>query len=124
MHPSPLDELRRLEESLLGSAVRNDREQVAKLLTDDFVEFGSSGRVFDKTQIIEAISGDDPATRVVTAFNVVLLGPEVALVTYRVCRSDLSGLNVSCSLRSSIWQWSPQGWRMRFHQGTPVAVGA
>jgi len=24
------------------------------------------------------------------------------------------------TLRTSIWQWTEQGWQMRFHQGTPT----
>ncbi|MDB6083608.1 MAG: hypothetical protein JWN43_1489 [Gammaproteobacteria bacterium] len=124
MPPSPHDELRRLEERLLDRAVRNDPEQVAKLLADDFVEFGSSGRIFDKAKTIDVIGDEYPVTRVVTAFDVVLLSPEVALVTYHIRRSGPSSSEVFCSLRSSVWQWSPQGWRMRFHQGTPTAVGA
>jgi hypothetical protein len=45
--------LRELEERLLASDVRSSREDVSDLLADDFVEFGRSGRVYDRQQTIE-----------------------------------------------------------------------
>ena len=39
--------LRRLEESLLNPAVRRDGERLRAMLTEDFLEFGSSGKVVD-----------------------------------------------------------------------------
>ena len=47
--------LRRLEERLLQPEVRQSAEAVADLLADDFIEFGSSGQVFNKQQIIEGL---------------------------------------------------------------------
>ena len=45
---------RRLEERLLQPEVRQSAEAVADLLADDFIEFGSSGQVFNKQQIISS----------------------------------------------------------------------
>ena len=47
--------LRELEERLLRAEVRRSPAVVAELLADEFVEFGSSGRVFDKQQMIDAL---------------------------------------------------------------------
>ena len=49
------DLLRRLEVRLLQSDVRRSPTAVADLLADEFVEFGSSGRVFDKAQSIDPL---------------------------------------------------------------------
>lgn len=117
MDPATHDELHRLEELLLTPEVRDDAAQLTQLLADEFIEFGSSGRVFDKAQIIASISGEGSVQRTITDFNAVLLAPDVALVTYRLDRAEPGDAVVS-SLRSSIWQRSAQGWRMRFHQGT------
>jgi hypothetical protein len=38
--------LRHLEECLLQPDMRKAAEEVAELLTEDFIEFGSSGRIF------------------------------------------------------------------------------
>lgn len=113
------DHLRRLELSLLDDAVRNRPDEVSALLADDFVEFGSSGRIFDKQQIIDAIRGDTGARRSVTDFRARALSDDVALLTYRV-----SGDGGRSSLRCSIWRRSGGSWRMLFHQGTPTAPPA
>jgi hypothetical protein len=48
-------ELRNLEESLLRPEVRRDSIACACLLADDFCEFGSSGTIFTKSQILQAL---------------------------------------------------------------------
>jgi len=113
-------ELEALERSLLDASVRADRAQVAELLADDFVEFGSSGRVWSKTSTIDGLSGEDAANlplRTVTDLQVKLLAADVALVTYQVTRTPPDTAPVE-TLRSSIWQRANGKWRMVFHQGT------
>jgi glyoxylase I family protein len=85
------------------------------LLTDDFLEFGQSGRVWTR-ETIAPLLGSSPdgsagaAAPELEAFEVTRLGEGVALVTYRA-----HGTN-----RSSIWVRRDGRWRMRFHQGTPL----
>ena len=47
--------LRNLEEQLLRPEIRKSRERLNELLADGFAEFGSSGRVFDKAEILERL---------------------------------------------------------------------
>jgi hypothetical protein len=111
-------DLRRSEEALLDPLVRGDRARVEKLLEDDFIEFGSSGRVWTRAQIPELLAGEGDRLIQVEDFECALLADAVALVTYRAIRADdQSGERIS-TLRSSVWTKSPAGWRMRFHQGT------
>src|SRR5712672_1179012 len=49
------DLLRSLEEQLLQPNTRRSADKLCNLLADDFVEFGSSGRTFDKSKIIESL---------------------------------------------------------------------
>ena len=51
---------RELEERLLQPDVRSSAEEIAKLLADEFIEFGSSGRVFNKDHVIEALRDEQP----------------------------------------------------------------
>ena len=44
--------LRQLEEDLLKPEVRTSRDQLKKLLADDFFEIGSSGRILFKNEDI------------------------------------------------------------------------
>jgi hypothetical protein len=47
--------LRHLEERLLQPDMRKAAEEVAELLTEDFIEFGSSGRIFHREQLIGSL---------------------------------------------------------------------
>ena len=121
MTPPEADLLRHLEEELLRPEVRKSADQVGRLLADDFIEFGSSGLVFDKSQIIEALQHEtpDPAIRVIlTDFNARGLAPGVVLVTYRTEQSGPTAPS-GYRLRSSIWKLREGRWQMVFHQGTP-----
>jgi hypothetical protein len=111
--------LRRLEETLMDPAVRADSERAAALIGDDFTEIGKSGRIYDKAAIIAELQKKSESTYAAPAiydFKVRCLSSGIALVTYRSERSA-SGY-IEEALRSSIWQWSDEGWRICFHQGT------
>lgn len=111
--------LRMLEESLLDSNVRRDGNRLRELLAEDFLEFGSSGRVWTRRAIIEMLDTETnffpPA---IEEFQCSLLAEDVALVTYRTVRTDPKTGERLASLRSSIWVFQDSDWRMRFHQGT------
>lgn len=57
---SNANELRTLEEKLLQPDFRRNRAAVAELLADDFREFGSSGRTWDKQQILDKLESEPP----------------------------------------------------------------
>jgi hypothetical protein len=111
-------QLRNLEEQLLQPEVRGSTERMAALLAEEFVEFGSSGQVFDKKQIMEALRKESPTKRSLSRFESTMLSDNIALVTYRVTRAADPGNNPVHTLRSSIWRLSNGQWQMVFHQGT------
>ena len=113
--PSIEEHLRHLEEGLLEPTFRNSPEAVDALLATDFIEFGSSGRVYDKQQALEGLRAETTIRRSLTHFATRLLAPGVVLVTYRALRHDESP---ACSLRSSIWKLTDGRWQIVFHQGT------
>ena len=110
---------RQLEERLLQAEVRQSAPELAELLADDFIEFGSSGRVFNKSQIIASLSHETPERRSLTEFKAVFLAPGVVLTTYRAFRHRATDTPIT-SLRSSIWKLIEGRWQMIFHQGTPA----
>jgi|SRR5215831_11902728 len=110
--------LRDLEEDLLKPEVRGSPDRINHLLADEFIEFGSSGRVFDKRRIIEALQQETPEKTLpisLVDFAVRRLAPNVMLVTYRATSQD----TLESRLRSSIWKLIEGRWQMVFHQGTP-----
>lgn len=111
--------IRSQEEALLQSNIRSSPNAVADLLADGFVEFGSSGRVFDKQQIIEAIGQEDTTCqRSMHDFKTTVLAPGVVLATYRVVRRCENTAKEIQTVRSSIWKLIGGRWLMIFHQGT------
>ena len=114
--------LRTLEERLLDPAVRQDRAQVDALLDDEFREFGKSGRAFDKAEILDLLQQEAELryTLALEDFAAATLAEGVVLVTYRSVWTDLESGEVVRARRSSIWILRADGWKMRFHQGTPI----
>lgn len=108
------DEIRELELSLATPPGRSSAEYLREVVSDDFREFGASGRTYGKDEAIAALlnapsppAGPGPA---LADFRVTELAPGVVLATYRT----------RLSLRSSIWRREAGAWRLYFHQGTPA----
>ena len=120
MDDSVREQLRRLEERLLHPEVRRDRAAVSALLADEFVEFGSSGRVFDKEQVLALLASETPYPIQLVDFEARMLAPSVALVLYRSIRPEGPPQPGTASRRSSIWVQRNGCWQMLFHQGTPI----
>jgi hypothetical protein len=110
--------LRALEESLLQPDVRKSAQLVA-LLADDFLEFGSSGTVYSRADLVALLQAESPSVHTTSDFRVVRLGHDAALLTYRIHRHGEPPVH---TLRSSVWRRERGGWRMLFHQGTRTAA--
>ncbi|HTW49276.1 MAG TPA: nuclear transport factor 2 family protein [Acidobacteriaceae bacterium] len=113
-------ELRALEERLLDPDVRRDRAAVASLLAVEFVEFGSSGRVYDKAAILDMLAAETPQRIELADFVARPVAPDAVLVTWRATRSDGPPHPGAASLRSSVWIRREDRWQMIFHQGTHI----
>ena len=111
------EHLKSLEEKLLNLGVRKSVEEFFQLLADDYTEFGSSGKVYNKKDTIEALRKKPAGQISAHDFKVNLLTPEVALVTYTAVKRDNAN-NETASLRSSLWKKTGEKWQIVFHQGT------
>lgn len=116
------EQLRLLEERLLQPEVRRSAEALGELLADEFVEFGSSGRVYSKRDAIEGLAHARTIRITLSDFKATLLAPGVALATYRAVKHDEPRAAMKHSLRSSIWKLLDGRWQVIFHQGTPTAA--
>lgn len=119
--PTLVERLKGLEERLLEPEVRKSAPALGELLDDDFREFASSGRIFDKAQIIRLLQDAPKAHSSLADFKAILLAPGVALTTFRYSRGAASDRPAAESLRSSVWRQTNGRWQMLFHQGTLVA---
>jgi hypothetical protein len=92
------DELEALEMELLDPEARGDPERLDLLLGNDYVEFGSSGRVYHKKLLIDMLINEAHAKVVIRDFDIRELSLDVALVTYRSV-----GGGGRETRRSSVW---------------------
>ena len=117
------DFFRSLEQKLHRPEVRRSPAVVRALLADEFIEFGSSGKVYDKASIIDALADESSAEAALVPevhhFAVQSLAPDTVLVTYQTSRRA-EGTTERATLRSSIWKLIDGRWQMLFHQGTVV----
>jgi hypothetical protein len=114
-------ELQRLELMLLDPGVRRDRKRVEELLAEDFLEFGSSGRVWTREATLELLATETYIQPGVEDFACRMLSDDVALLTYRSVRRKADGGVQAEALRSSVWIRTHGKWKMRFHQGTATS---
>lgn len=114
--------IRGLEEKLSKQSVRGSSEVVRSLLADSFVEFGRSGGISEKEEVVRSLAAESSEGReMLTARDFVLrpLADDVVLLTYRSFRL-VEGKEDRHTLRSSIWKFISGRWQMVFHQGTPT----
>ncbi len=117
MIPTDFTEIIELEKRMLDSSIRKNLVEAGKLLNDDFVEFGTSGRTYDKKAILELLS--EETSTVVEAFDFipVQLSVNVVQLRFKTRRKSKDG-SITVSLRSSLWKRVGKDWQMIFHQGT------
>ena len=110
-------ELTRLEEAMWIAATRYDLAFQQERFAPDFFEFGQSGRVYAREQLILERDGEIKARLPLDALQIRRLDEATAQVTYN-SHVEYDGV-VEHARRSSIWTRTDRGWVMRFHQGTP-----
>lgn len=108
------EQLYELENRHLQPEVRQSAEALGELLTDDYIEYGKSGRVFTRKQILESLADSPSPGLVLKDFEVTSLAPGAALTRYRIESP------IQHSLRSTVWKKINDRWQMVFHQGTPT----
>ncbi|MFF1549166.1 DUF4440 domain-containing protein [Streptomyces sp. NPDC058291] len=113
------------ELALMDPAVRASRARFEPLLDPEFVEVGSSGRRYTYADMLAWLpdhpggSPDGPRYEP-SSIEGVVLAPGLVHLTYE---TDSGGRRAR---RSSLWRRRSEetGWRMYYHQATPVPPGA
>jgi hypothetical protein len=110
------DSVIQLEKSLLEPAIRANLITLQLLLHDEFMEFGSSGRIYNKEDILESLPHEQPILLEIESIsiNTKKLSDSCILLTYKLISNHKLH-----STRSSIWINNGCQWQLIFHQGTP-----
>lgn len=111
-----------LETRLHKKEIRNSTSKVSELLADDFVEFGSSGLIYDRETTLKSLSKETSDFEIsVEDFKARWLSSDVVLVNYISNKNNPITNQRTKALRSSIWTMVAGKWKMSFHQGTIVS---
>jgi hypothetical protein len=113
-----------LEERLLLQKVRSSREELEKLISPDFIEYGSSGKVYNYLGTIAYLltNSVDTFNYSFINFKTRRLSDDTILALYILEIEKNRKINITN--RSSLWRREEDAergvWRIIFHQGTRV----
>ncbi len=111
--------LQKLETSLWRSETRFDSHYMESILAEDFIEFGRSGKIYTRKDILNTKAiADIKATLPLPDFKVLPISENVMQVIY-ISITHYNGLEKAN--RSSIWRKDNGKWKLRFHQGTIIS---
>lgn len=110
--------LTHLEEGLWLDETRFDPRWMEIVLHRDFAGVGMSGRSHSREGVIGAEPMSLKADLPLDGYRMDIVDEDVALVRY-VSRDRING-SLREAERSSLWINTNDGWRLRYHQGTPL----
>lgn len=112
-----INQLKILEESLWIEETRFDKSYMNNILAADFFEYGRSGKVYTREEVLSSLFQRIDAIIPLENFQIHKIDENVYQVTYisEVGKDQLK------ANRSSIWLYSAGEWRLKFHQGTPIS---
>ncbi|EHA1004258.1 DUF4440 domain-containing protein [Clostridium perfringens] len=112
-----------LENDLIKSEVRKSAEKINEILSNDFVEFSSSGSEYHYKcgDVFQDEEDERTLDWEILNFKVKKVAENCILATYRVIKHDELDERKRYSLRSSLWTEENGKWKMSFHQGTLLA---
>lgn len=119
MKPEVLaDVMHSLEISFFDNNIRHSQKKLDELIANDFMEYGRSGKIYYKNDIIPFLLNSEAPAVQIENLELKQLSKEIILLNYRSIRTRETGEN-DITLRSSIWRKFGTTWKIFFHQGTP-----
>jgi hypothetical protein len=120
--------IRELEEKLLMQKVRSDRAELEKLISPDFIEYGSSGKVYNYLGTIAYLLANsvEAFKYSFVNFKTRRLSDDIILALY-ILETERNR-KIYITNRSSLWRRErdpgsqESTWRIIFHQGTKVTI--
>ncbi len=112
-----IEKLRELEESLWRRETRFNEAYMRSILSEDFFEFGRSGKIYTIGVSLSAPDQEINAVLPLKDFAIHEIDDRVVLVTYI---SEVRYDELEMGNRSSLWIKTDSGWKLKFHQGTPT----
>ncbi len=97
----------------------DDIKSLNNRIHDEFIEFGKSGKVFDKNSIIKYLNSlDEDRDIEIISFKVKRIKEDVIIANYISYEKEIEVK----ALRTSIWKKESSDWKLYFHQGTTTEI--
>jgi len=111
-----------LEKQLLIPSVRANIDELKRLISDDFIEVGASGRRFGINDVLVRLPQESSPQFKNYDFELRLLSESLAQLCYGatiIYNDD----EIRHSRRTSLWRQNQDGlWQICYHQGTPCSL--
>tara|TARA_Y100001956_G_C4120090_1_gene186938 strand:+ start:59 stop:445 length:387 start_codon:yes stop_codon:yes gene_type:complete len=116
-----MDILIEQEVALHKYEVRQNKQEVTRLVHPSFREVGKSGTSFDFAAIMQMMNEEKPNSGYIHSqdFETIQLEPSIQLLLYKTAWVDRLGAKAHFAKRSSIWVFTGESWQLKYHQGTP-----
>ena len=119
LEKNDIEKLYELEESLWKSETRFNEEYMRTIMAKDFFEFGRSGKIYSIDECLSASYQEIGAKLPLKDFAIHEIDEKVVLITYI---SEVQYDEIEIGNRSSLWLKNEDGWKLKFHQGTPTIL--
>ncbi|MEO6815821.1 MAG: DUF4440 domain-containing protein [Edaphobacter sp.] len=116
-----LDDLRRREPILHTPEFGTTNADFERVMAPDYWEVGASGRRYSRDFILRWMSDAPPIDAASAGWQssghaLRRLSPDTYLLTYTLRQAE------RLTRRATLWQSTPDGWRILYHQGTIVSA--
>ncbi|QUM84933.1 MULTISPECIES: DUF4440 domain-containing protein [unclassified Moritella] len=114
-----IDRFKQREETLLHSDFSQSPMRLDEVLHPELFEISPIGTYTSRSEIVAWLLAKSATQRwSLTQFKVVELAADTMLVCYQANSINDGKVKETGSLRSSIWRFNNQQWRLQFHQAT------
>lgn len=116
-----LEELRRLEPIFHTAEFGTTNADFERMMAPGYWEVGASGRRYSRDFILQTLADAPPIDAASAGWQtsghaLLRLGPDTYLLTYTLQQAE------RLTRRATIWQSTPEGWQILYHQGTIVSA--
>lgn len=110
----------KLENKLQQPGIRKSVEQLEELISDDLIEFGSSGQIYTKKDVLNNLPVSPEIKFIMTDFRIKILSSDIIQSLFKTEKINQQTGITTHSVRSSLWRNEKGKWKMLFHQGIPL----
>jgi len=108
-----------MELKLLDKNIRNNKEELVKYISKEFIEYGASGKIYTYYDTLNFLPIEEKQIEYkIIKMDSKILSENIILLLYIIEINN--GVENIITNRSSVWKKDNNDWKIIFHQGTKV----